>query len=627
MPMDNPNASRGFFSRWFHRLWWLLDTGRRAVVNLLFLALIVVLVVGWWRSGAPRLQDKTALVLNLKGSLVEQRAGSVRDRINGQLQGTAVDQVQLRDVLAVLDAAAKDPKIDRLVLVLDDFDRAGLADLREVGAAISRFKAAGKQVLAWGTSYDQRQYYLASRADTVYLDPMGMVTLEGFGRYRNYYKDVLDRVGVSANVIRVGTFKNAAEPYFANAPSPASLEAEGTLWNGLWATYTADVEQARKLPAGALAQGIAQLPALMDAAKGDAAQLAVQAKLVDALKTRDEFRQLVAERGAKDEKNHTFRQVSFNDYLATIKPPAASGDAIGVVVAEGEIVAGDAPAGTIGGRSTAELIRKARENPAIKAVVLRVNSPGGDAFGSELVRRELELTRAAGKPVVVSMGDLAASGGYWITMSSDEVVADPATITGSIGVFAMLPTADKLLDKLPVHTGGVTTTWLTGAYDPRRPLDPRFAGLVQRAIEHTYTDFITKAAAARKTTPDKIDAVAQGRVWTGAQAKDRGLVDKLGSFGDALKDAATRAKLPADTRVVYIEPEQGRLARLLSDLGVDSMLARVAAKLDMQLLPAGLPGAAAAQMQGELGWLSQMADRAHGGKPFMALTHCLCTAD
>ncbi|MDE2048106.1 MAG: signal peptide peptidase SppA, partial [Betaproteobacteria bacterium] len=417
MSSDASPARRGFFSRWLHRLWWLLNTSRRIVFNLIFLAIVVALVASWWRSAPPRLQDKTALVLSLKGSIVEQRSGGLRDRLTGQAQGTPSDQVQLRDVLAVLDAAAKDPHIDRVVLLPDELSGAGMVTLREVSAALDRVRASGKQVVAWASGYDQRQYYLAAHADEVYLDPMGAVMIEGFGRYRNYYKDALDRLGVTANVIRVGTFKNAAEPYFANGPSPASLEAEGTLWNGLWATYTADVEKARKLPAGSIAKGIDDAPARFAAAGGNSAQLALREKLVDGLKTRDELRQLLIERGVKDDAIKSFRQVSFDAYLSTIKPQT-TGDSIGVVVAEGEIVDGDAAAGTIGGRSTAELIRKAREDSSIKAIVLRVNSPGGSAFGSELVRRELALTRAAGKPVVVSMGDVAASGGYWITMSS-----------------------------------------------------------------------------------------------------------------------------------------------------------------------------------------------------------------
>ncbi|HEX7437294.1 MAG TPA: signal peptide peptidase SppA, partial [Caldimonas sp.] len=528
--------------KWFGKFWWLLDSSRRVTFNLLFLAIVLILIVAWIKSGPPALGAKTALVFDLHGSIAEQKAGSLGQSALDQLRGNSAQKIQLRDVRTVLDAAAADPKIERLVLILDELDGAGMATLHEVAAAIDRFKASGKQVVAWGSSYDQRQYYLAARADQVLLHPLGLVYLEGFGRYRNYYRDALDRLGITVNLIRVGTYKSFAEPYIANGPSPAAREADSALYGSLWASYTEGVEKARKLPAGGIMRSIDDLPQRVAAVSGDGAKLALSEKLVDALKTRDELRQMLIERGAKDEDGKTFRQISFEDYL-TRQRPKSTGDAVAVVVAEGEIVDGQAPAGTVGGLSTAALVKKAREDEHVKAVVLRVNSPGGSAFGSELVRRELELTRAAGKPVVVSMGDVAASGGYWISTSADEVIADPSTITGSIGVFGLLPSVDKALDKIGVHTEGVTTTWLGGAGDPRRPLDPRFAALVQAAIDHVYADFTAKVAQARKTTPEKIDAVAQGRVWSGAQAKERGLVDRLGSYGDALDAAAARAKL------------------------------------------------------------------------------------
>jgi protease-4 len=279
----------------------------------------------------------------------------------------------------------------------------------------------------------------------------------------------------------------------------------------------------------------------------------------------------------------------------------------------------------VGGIATANLIRSVREDSSVKAVVLRVNSPGGSAYGSELIRRELELTRAAGKPVVVSMGDVAASGGYWISLAADEVIADPSTVTGSIGVFAILPTADKVGDKLGIHTAGVTTTWLADAYNPLRPLDPRFGQLIQSTINHIYDEFTTKAAIARKTTPAKIDEVGQGRVWTGAQAKDRGLVDRLGSYGDALRSAAKRANLGADFRVVYAEQPTTLAERVLERMGLSDAQA-LTVQVKLGLLPADLGAAAlggstAAAIGKDLGWLSGVADRR---QPFAAVTHCLC---
>jgi protease-4 len=604
---------------WFGRLWWLVDATRRTVFNLIFLLILVLLIVAIATSGPPKLEDDTALVLNLRGPLVEQHAAGLRDAAVAQFNGEPPSSTQLRDVLTVLDAATKDPKISRAVLVLDEFKGGGMAGLREVAAALQRFRASGKKVTAWGSGYDQRQYYLAAQADELLMHPMGMVFLQGFGRYQNYYRDALDKVGVSVNLVRVGTYKSFGETFTLNEPSKEAAEASGFLYNDLWNTYTEGVEKARKLPAGSVMAMINELPQRLAAAGGDPAKLALASKVVDGLKTKDELRQMMIERGAKDADGKTFRQVSFDNYLARQKP-ALIGDAVGVVVAEGEIVDGGAPAGTVGGTSTAELIRKARDDKSIKALVLRVNSPGGAVFGSELIRRELELTRAAGKPVVVSMGDVAASGGYWISMSSDEVMADPGTITGSIGVFALLPTADKALEKIGVHTAGVTTTWLAGVGDPRLPPNPRFNELLQTSINQIYSEFTTKAAQARKTTPDKIDAVAQGRVWTGAQAKERGLIDTLGGYREALKSAATRAKLDDDVRVVYIQPEPGRAERLLDLLGGAAVHA-IATHFDLQLTPIGVPGRVVQEARQELGWLVEITD---GRKPFAAITHCLC---
>ena len=624
---------KGFLRLWAGRLWALVDGTRRAVFNLLWLALLIGVPVALLMGRADKLEDKTVLVLDLAGPLVEQGAGGTRETLLRQVQGEDQGQVRLRDVIAVLDAAARDPKIERVLLLPEDLAGGGLAAQREVAAALERFKASGKQVVAWATGFDQRQYYLAAHASEVYVHPMGAVALQGYGRLRNYYRQALDRVGVSANVVRVGKYKNAAEPFFASAPSKETLEAEAYLYDALWSLYTRGVEKARKLPEGAIAQGIAVLPGSLQTLQGDTARLALEGRLVDGLKTRDELRAMLIERGAEDSKAKTFRQIGWREYLSRQKP-AASGPAIGVVVAEGEIGEGSEPPGRIGGRSTAELIRKARNDDEVKAVVLRVNSPGGSALGSELIRRELELTRVAGKPVVVSMGDVAASGGYWIALAADEVIADPATITGSIGVFGMLPTAQGLMDKLSVGTGGHATTWLATGYDPRRPLDPRFEQLIQSAIGRVYTDFITKAAAARKTTPGKIDAVAQGRVWTGTQALERGLIDRNGAWSDALKAAAARAKLPEDARLRWMEREPGRLEQLAGFFkSTVSASVQQALGLGASGLPvSGLSGAATAgglldagtQALQDLVWLHDLAQRR---RPFDAVVHCLCAAD
>ncbi len=609
----------GPIRRFFRGTWRVVDVSRRVVLNLIFLVIVAFVVIGLLRSGPPLLSEKTALVLNLDGSVAEQKTGNLRANALDQLRGEGAQKMQLRDIVSVLDTAAADAKITSLVLILDDLQPTGFATLREISAAVDRFRASGKKVVAWGSSFDQRQYYVAAHADEVYLHPQGGIVIDGFGSLRNYYKDALDKLGVTVNLLRVGTYKSFGEPFIANAPSAAAIEAETALNGSLWKTYTDEVEKRRKLAPGSIMRGIDDAPARFAAAGGDFAKFALNEKLVDALKTRDELRALMIERGAPDNEEKTFRQISFDEYLARLRPQL-TGDAIGVVVAEGEIVDGVAPAGTVGGLSTANLIRKARDNKDVKAVILRVNSPGGSPFGSELVRRELELTRAAGKPVIVSMGDVAASGGYWISTASDEIVADAATITGSIGVFALLPTADRTLAKIGIHPAGVGTTWLRNAGDPRLPLDPRLADLIQKSVEHTYLDFTTRVAAARKTTPEKVDAVAQGRVWSGAQAKERNLVDTIGLFADAVKAATTRAKMGDKPRLIYIERDPGTFARLVAMLNA-RIEATLGSEIDARIGGLGLPPQIARDARRELGWVAEIAERR---KPFAAIVHCMC---
>lgn len=612
----NPLSS---LRRGFGMFWRAIDATRRTVLNVLFLIILIILVLAIFSGGAKPIGAKTVLVLDMKGDLVEQHAGNVRDAIMSNVRGDAQRSMQLRDVLTVLDAAAKDKNISSVLLMLDDLDGAGLASLHEVGSAIDRVKAAGKPVVAWSGAFDQKRYLLASHATEVYMHPMGYILIEGFGRHRNYYRDALDKLGITVNLMKVGAYKSAAEPYISNGPSPAASEAEAYLYEALWEGYTGDVEKNRKLAPGSVMKMINALPKLMDEAKGDIGKVAMENKLVDGLKTRDEIRAMLIKRGVKDEESKSFRQVAFNDYLER-HHGKLFGDGIGVVIASGEITDGTASPGAIGGVSTAHLIRKAREDDQIKAIVLRVDSPGGSAYGSELIRRELELARAAGKPVVISMGNVAASGGYWISMASDEIIADRSTITGSIGVFSLIPTADKVADKLGIHTAGHTTTWLAGATNLLRPLDPRFGQLVQSSVSRIYTDFTTKAAAARKTTQPKIDEVGQGRVWTGLQAQERGLIDTIGSYGDALRSAAKRAKLGDDYRIAYIERDESAFERALLMFGASASQS-INIQVKLGLMDVALPQGAIAEASKELAWLSELSS---GRKPFQAITHCMC---
>jgi protease-4 len=614
-------ASRpGLIRRFFAFLWNTIGFLRTLTFNLLFLAIAAAVIAAWLLEERPQLADNTALVLNIAGPIVEQHTGARSGVTLLQVLAERESETQLRDILTALDAAARDPKIGRVLLLLDDMEGAGLATLREVAAAIGRFRASGKPVIAWASSFDQRRYYLAAHADEVLLHPFGRVLLQGFGGYRNYYRDALDAIGVTVNVFKAGRYKSAVEPFAQNEPSEEARRDEAALLDDLWAQYLSSVESARGLPAGSITRMIDQLPQRFAAVGGDAAQLALAERLVDGLKTRDELRALLLEKGIADPKRKSFRQIGMAQYLATLSAP--EGDAVGVVVASGEMLDGDQPQGVVGGRTTAELIRRARENDAIKAVLLRVRSPGGSVFAAEQIRHELEITRKAGKPVLVSFGDVAASGGYWVSMSADEVIADPATVTGSIGVFALIPSADRAWEKLSLHTHGTTTTWLAGALDPRRPLDPRARDLLQTGVAHTYRQFVDRAAAARNISAGQMDELAQGRVWSGRQAFEHKLVDRLGTYHEALQAAAKRGGLGEVFRVAYVEREPRGIDRLLGLLLGQSGVAFVTPLLQSLLPAPELLPAALRSMRSDLSWLRNAAR-----DPLSLQAHCLCSAE
>jgi protease-4 len=566
----------GAIRRLFQGLWDALNFTRRLVFNLLFLLLLVIFVAALFGGGAA-LKDRTALVLAPRGELVEQFTADPSSRAFARMFGEEQPETQLRDVLRAIEAAAKDKRIDRIVIRPDALGNAGHAGLREVGRALLEFKKSGKQVVAYADYMEQKQYYLAAHADEVYLHPAGALLLEGLSRYRSYYREGLqDKLGVDVHLFRVGEYKSAAEPYILDGPSPESREADLFWLDDLWQRYLADIGALRKLDPATLQGDIDNFAERIKDTHGDLAALALRQKLVDKLTTQDEFRAIMIERGAADEEEHTFRQVALEDYLGFIDRetlPLDPRPQVAVVVAQGEIVDGDQPPGVVGGLSTAELVRDAREDEHVKAVVLRVDSPGGGVFPSEQIRREVQLTRDSGKPVIVSMGDVAASGGYWISMNADEIWADESTITGSIGIFGLFMTIPDTLAKIGVHVDGVATTRIAGAFDPTRPLDPQVGQVIQAVIDDGYRDFVSKVATARETTPEAIDAVARGRVWSGAQAKERGLVDQLGGLKDAIASAAAKASLDAGGfGIKYVEKEMSPFEKFVVDATRNAML-------------------------------------------------------
>lgn len=570
----NDTTRRGPIARFFVGLWDAMNFTRRLILNLLFFALLLLFlaILGAGPRTRPLL-DRTTLVIAPEGALVEQYSSDPLTRALGRALGEKGGEVQLRDLVRALDAAGRDKRIERVVLRLDKLDAAGLASLREVAGAIARVKASGKQVVAFSEMMDQKQYLLAAQASEVYLDPMGGLLLEGLGRYRTYYREGLqDKLGVDVHLFKVGEYKSAAEPFVLDGASPEAKEADLYWMNDVWQRYLADVAKARKLDAAKLALGIDEMPAGIAGAEGDLATFALRNKLVDGLKTREDVDDLLVDRGVADEDAEGgFRQASLDEYLVLLDSGLKAVDPrpqVAVIVAEGEIQGGEQPPGTVGGVSTSALLREARDDENVKAVVLRVDSPGGEVFASEQIRREVVALKKAGKPVAVSMGDLAASGGYWISMDADRIYADASTITGSIGIFGLIPTIPRALEKIGVRSDGVGTTRFAGAFDITRPLQPEVGQVVQSVIDKGYRDFTGRVATARNKPVEQVDEVARGRVWTGAQAKERGLVDELGGMQQAVEFAAGKAKLgkPGDYQVRYIEKAATPFERFFTGL-------------------------------------------------------------
>lgn len=564
-----PSHRRGFWAG-LGSLGRAINGLRLVVVNAVFLCLLLIvslLVIGGVAGSRAvhEVAKGSVLVLEPQGQLVEQYSVDPVQRTLDRLAGSQPKQVQLRDLVGAIDAAARDPRIGRILLLPGDLHAGGFAALREVGAALDRFRAGGKPVTAWAVNLDQGQYYLAAHADRVLLDPQGSLMLTGLSNYRLFYKGLLDKLGVDVHLFRVGQFKSAAEPYILDHASAAAKQADGYWMGGLWSEYLDEVAGLRKLGSTVLRADVDDLPQAIMATQGDLAKLALDEHLIDGTATRAELAGQLRAAGVPAAKNrHGFRAVDLPHYLADL-PPGANLYAPGVtvVVAEGEIAGGKRPPGAIGGESTAALIRAAREDKRTRALVLRVDSPGGEVYAAEQIRREVAATRAAGIPVVVSMGDVAASGGYWIAMNANRILAEPNTITGSIGIFGMYYSVPGTLAKFGIQSDGVATGPMAGVFDITRPLDPKVGAVIQATIDKGYRDFVGGVAKARGKSFDAIGAIAQGRVWTGRQALDRGLVDQLGGFGDAVSVAAQLAKLGRGYPVRFEQAPMGAFERFL----------------------------------------------------------------
>lgn len=563
-------------------LWRGLDVLRR-FLHLIVLLVVFGFVIGALRGSVPAIPLKAALLVAPEGEIVEQSTGDPLERAVEEARGQGHNETLLWDLTDSIRAAAKDKRIPAIAIDLEKMEGAGQPTLEELARAIHEFRATGKKVIAYGNEMTQERYYLAAQADEIYLDPMGFVLIDGYARYRTFYKEALDKLSVDVNVFRVGAYKSAVEEFTRSDMSPEDKLETNAYLGVLWSSYQDAITRARKLPADALSKYVNTLSKSVPAAGGNAAQVALEAGLVTGLKTQIEVEKRLIDLVGEDDTTGSFKSVSTTDYArvahADMKIHADGKPRVGVIVAAGEILDGDQPPGTVGGDSTARLIRQARLDHNIRAVVLRVNSPGGSVMASEEIYRELLAMRSAGKPVIVSMSTLAASGGYYISAPADEIWASPATLTGSIGIFAIIPTIDKTLAKIGVTVDGVGTTPLAGSLRIDRPMSDDSRALLQSQIGRGYEEFLQRVSSGRKKTRDEIDAIAQGRVWAGTDAKRLGLVDQLGSFDDAVRAAARRAKL-TEYELEFVEPELSWAQELVLQLKSSAAKTMVKALMD-----------------------------------------------
>ena len=536
-----------FIAGFFKWTWRLLNFVREMVLNLFFIFLVLVGVGIWMQvSGGDSKEtaSRGALLLDISGVIVDKPDSSQRfSKLSRQLLGASSDRLQensLFDIVNTIRQAKDDRNITGIVMDLKNFAGGDQPSMQYIGKALKEFRDSGKPVYAVGENYSQGQYYLASFANKIWLSPQGVVDLHGFATNGLYYKSLLDKLKVSTHVFRVGTYKSAVEPFIRDDMSPAAREADSRWIGELWQNYLNTVAANRQIPAQQVFPGAQGLLDGLTKTGGDTAKYALDNKLVDALASSAEIEKALTKEFGWSKADKNYRAISYYDYA--LKTPADSGDGIGVVFANGAIMDGEETQGNVGGDTTAAQIRDARLDPKVKAIVLRVNSPGGSVTASEVIRSELAAARAAGKPVVVSMGGMAASGGYWISTPANYIVANPSTLTGSIGIFGVITTVENSLDSIGVHTDGVSTSPLADV-SITKALPPEAQQMMQLSIENGYKRFITLVADARKSTPEQIDKIAQGHVWTGQDAKANGLVDSLGDFDDAVAKAAELAKL------------------------------------------------------------------------------------
>lgn len=532
----------GFF-KW---TWRLLNFIRNLVLNLFFILLVLVGVGLWMQFSESKTEhtNRGALLLDITGVVVDKSTASNRlGTLGRQFFGASSSRLQensLFDIVDTIRQAQTDRNITGIVLDLKKFAGADQPSMQYIGKALRKFRDSGKPVYAVSDNYSQGQYYLASFANKIWLSPQGVVDLHGFATNGLYYKSLLDKLKVSTHVFRVGTYKSAVEPFIRDDMSPAARDADSRWIGELWQNYLNTIAANRQVTPQQIFPGAQGVLDGLRKVDGDTAKYALDNKLVDELGSSADAEKALTKEFGWDDKDKNFRAISYYDY--PLKKVSNVGDSVAVVFANGAIMDGEETQGNVGGDTTASQIRDARLDPKVKAIVLRVNSPGGSVSASEVIRSELAAAKAAGKPVVVSMGGMAASGGYWISTPANYIIANASTLTGSIGIFGVINTLEGSLDSIGVHTDGVATSPLADV-SMTKALPGEVQQMMQLSIENGYKRFITLVAQARNSTPEQIDKIAQGHVWTGQDAKENGLVDSLGDFDDALAKAAELAKL------------------------------------------------------------------------------------
>lgn len=562
-------------------------SGIRTLLGVVIFGFVLIAIAGMFADNLQPIPDKGALYLAPGGFLVDQK--TYTDPLEKLLSQGMESETLVRDIIEAVDAAASDSRITHLLLDTDYMAGAGLSKLEEISSALVRFKQSGKPIIAVADDYGQQQYYLAAHADEILLNPLGSVLITGFASYRSYYKEALDKLRVKVHIFRVGDFKSAVEPYMGNSMSTGVKEERRAMIDELWQFYSSQIENLRGLPTGAINDYTNNLHTKLRSANGDSAMLAQQQGLVDQVASRTQMLKYLNE--VIPTTDGEFNSINLKGYLSHVRreqliSAAAKENRIALVVAKGTIMDGEQPEGSVGGDTLAGIFADLRKDENVKAVVLRVDSPGGSAFASEVIRDAMAATRAEGVPIVVSMGSVAASGGYWIATEADRVLALSTTITGSIGVYGIVPTVERSMEALGIYSDGVSTADISGIMQLDRAMTPQAEMVFQAGVDNIYTQFLALVAEARNSTPAEVHEIAQGRVWTGEQALELGLVDQLGDLNEAVKVAAELANL-ADYMVDYRRKPLSAYEQLL--LSMSSSAGTSLANLDIETKDSWLP--------------------------------------